>query len=435
MSACLAVAGCKGKAPETPAAPAPAAKAEEPAKELAKAVEPAAAAPAAPAAPAASNNPAVAELAPLWPDIAKCEDTSDLYAKDKCPANFKLLETTKAAYEGREKDPARFSQVYEAIVDQIIHGTDLKARNCAAYAAWSKGYRGGKAFEDNNKLAMDLLDALKKLDKDDNYVGYGIANVLGGRWSKDDDVRKAMVAATKDKTIKSLGGRRELIRHAGWVAKDVADIYSGIRGVAMDASDAEEVRSEAISSLAGLARDKPEVIDVLIGMVDDPVLAVARGAVMGLGSAKAATPEAKKAQDKLVELLTGGATKVPLSSLGSALGRIADLDGIGAVAKYFAANGDKPGVVNAYMEVIYGACTSGRFKDNADADKALRAGADAILKAKAATASDRRYALTSLGALGGPKSVAACKKLTGDAEASVAEAANKCIEKASAAPK
>ncbi len=377
----------------------------------------------------------MAELAPLWADIAKCEDTSELYAKDKCPGNFKLIETVKTAYEAVEKDPKRFAQVYDAVVDQLINGTDLKARSCAAYAAWSKAYRGGKAYEGNSKLALDLLAALKKLDKEDGYVGYGIANVLGSWWQKDGEVRKAMLATIKDQSIKSLGGRRELIRHSGWAAKDVPDIFGALRGVAFDPTDNEEVRSEAVSSLAGVARDKPEVVDVLIGLVDDPLLSVARAAVSGLGSAKAATPEAKKAQDKLIELLNGGATKVPLSTIGSALGRITEIDGIAAATTYFTANADKPGVVGAYVEVIYNATFSGHFKDNVDGDKALRAGVDLLLKNKGATVSDRRYALDTLGGLGGPKSAAACKKFEADADASLAAAAKKCIEKATAPAK
>jgi hypothetical protein len=74
----------------------------------------------------------------------------------------------------------------------------------------------------------------------------------------------------------------------------------------------------------------------------------------------------------------------------------------------------------------------GRFKDNPEGDAALRGAAESVLKGADSKPSDKDYALQALGALGGPKSVAACKKFSADAEKSVAAAAAKCVQKASA---
>ncbi len=412
------IAACKGKTEAPVAAPATAAAAQ--------------AAPAKPAEPAAPANPVAAELAPLWGDIAKCEDLSDLYAKDKCPANFKLLETVRTAYEAVEKDPKRFSQIYDAVVDQVIHGTDLKARNCAAYAAWSKGYRGGKLYENNDKLAQELLDTLKKLGKEDGNTGYGIANMLGGWWSKDGPVRKALTKTLGDKTALSISGRRELIRHSGWVAKDVPDVLSAIRAVATDDKEDMVIRGEAISALAGVVADKPEVVENLLFLASDSNKDVVLATLPALGRVKAGTEGAKKSQAKMLERLNNPEPNPYASSIGTPLGQFADLDGLKDFTTFYTANAAKPGVSGWYSNFLYAMALSARFKEDAAADTALRAAVDTLLKDKGLTASDKGYTMDTLGFLGGPKSVATCKKYASDADAGVAAAANKCVTKAQA---
>lgn len=420
FGAAVAIAGCSKNKPAEPGAAAPGATT---APAAAKAPE---------AAPAAPANPVVAEFAPLFVDIAKCEDLSDLYAKEKCPANYKLLEAVIAAYEGVEKDKTRFEQVYGALVEQVVNGTDIKARKCAAYAAWSKGNRGGDLFADNEKVSLDLLGALAKMPKEDEYLGYETANMLGNAWKKDTGVRKALISAIKDKTILTTRGRGELIRHAGWVAAEVPDVLSAIRTVATDATDDIDVRKEGMSALGSVLKAKPEMIESLLFITAEPNVDAQMGAITAIASVTPATPEALKAQAKLVELLAATDPNPLASGILRSLGRFADLDGIKAATTYYAANAAKPGVASTYANMLSTLAYGGRFKDNPEGDAALRGAAESVLKGADSKPSDKDYALQALGALGGPKSVAACKKFSADAEKSVAAAAAKCVQKASA---
>lgn len=384
------------------------------------------------AAKPASDNPVVAELAPLWVEIAKCTELSDLYAQAKCPANFQLLETVKAANAAVDKNPKRLGQVHEALVEQVVHGTSLKARTCAAYADWSKGAAGGKAYEGNLQLAQELLGALKKLDQDDQGVGYGIANMLSGLWRTSGEGRKSMLTALQDKTIKAKSGRPELLRHAGWVAKDTPEVLSAIRAVATDTTDELGVRQQAISALGGVARDKPELVEPLLFLSAEPIRDIQVSAIGALGNLKAGTPEAKKAQGKLLELLNAPEPNALAQSIPSALGKLADLEGLAGFTTYYRANAAKPGVTGSYSNLLYAMAFSGRFKNDAPGEAALRKGIDTLLQDKQLGASDRRYTMDTLGALGGASSVASCKKYEKDADASVAAASVKCVQKASA---
>lgn len=388
-----------------------------------------------PPGPAAVANPAIAELAPLWPEIAKCDELSDYYAQEKCPANFKLLETAKAAYEGREKDPVRFGQVHEAIVDQVINGTDLKARQCAAYADWSKANRGAEKYADDAKQALALVDALKKLGKSDgeDAVGYGIGNMLSGWWGKDGDVRNQMMAVISDKGVQSTGGRRELIRHASWTATENAAIVDILKTIATDGTDDPSVRREAIDGMSYVMGDRPELVDTVLALTGDADTDVQGAAVRALGNAKPGTEAATKAQAKLLEIGLAPEASASAVFVPGALGRVGDLAALAAFGKYHKANAAKPGVTSAMRDLIYAYVFGGRFKGDAAADAALRKAIDAVLAAKTATPWDVRYMMDALGGLGGKKSVAKCKKYVKDKDASVAESATKCVETAGAA--
>ncbi len=375
-------------------------------------------------APAPSANPAVAELAPLWPEIATCEDTSDLHAKDKCPANFKLLETMIAATAAADKDAARFGQLHEALVDHVVNGTDPKARSCAAYADWAKANRGGAAYQGNTALATQLVGALSKLAEDDGGVGYGIANMLGGWWKKDGEVRTAMIAAFKDHAVKSAGGRTELMRHAGWVAAATPEVLSALTVVAADVTDKPQIRREALSALSGAVREKPELVDILVTISADADADAKTGAIQALGEVKAGTPEADKAQTRMIALLEEPETT---RALPTAFGKIADGKGLTAFAAHYAATASKegPGASAAFSDFLYAMALSGRIAGSPD-EAAVRTSIDKLLKDKQLAAFNKGYVMASLGALGGPKSVATCKKFEKDADAGVAAAAAKC---------
>ncbi len=424
------------KAPEAEPAKAPEAEpAKAPEAEAAKAPEAAAEpSPEAAKAPEAPANPVIAELAPLWPDIAKCEDISDYYAAEKCPANFKLLEAAKAAYEGKDTDAARFDNLHAALVDQIINGTDLKARSCAAYADWSKAYRGGDKAAEDAAQATALLEALKKLEQEDASVGYGIANILSGWWQKDSEVRKQMTAVIADKAVKSAGGRAELVRHASWTFKDNAELLGVIKAIAIDTGDATAVRIAAIDGLGTEAANNADLVDVFITLTSDADTQVQGGATRALGRVAPATDAAKKAQTRLLEIAQNR-DHAAASAAPSALGQVGDLEGLAAFGTWHKANAATQGVTAAMRDAVWAYAFSNRFAGDAAADAAMRKAVDAVLKDKGATPWDIRYMMDTLGKLGGKKSEASCKKYEKHADASVVESAKKCVEAAKAAPK
>jgi hypothetical protein len=426
--ALVAVAGCGAEEKRPPVTPTPPKAEPRSEKEVTPAPK------SEPEVAPAPANPAIAEFAPLWPEIAKCDELWASNATPECSAKFKLLETVKAAYEGRDKDRTRLRQVHEALVDQVVNGKDLKSRLCAAYAASSKPLTGGTPYggrtEADAKHALALLEALKKLEKEEKDLGDEIAHMLAGWWEKDSEVRKAMTAVLGDKSTKSTGGRSMLMRYARQTAKENAELVPILKSVATDTGENASVRATAINGLSSLAGDLPELVDLFLGLTGDANAHVLRTSVRALGSAKPGTDAGKKAQAKLLELALAG---TEADTATGALGKVGDLEALATFSKHYKSNAGKPEVIGAMRSAISGYVSSGRFKEDATADAAFRMAIDAVLEDKDADKSALRDMLDALGELGGKKSEATCKKYMEDKIADVAAAATKCVEKSAPA--
>jgi hypothetical protein len=385
--------------------------------------------------PAAAANPAIAEFAPLWPEIAKCEEHYESDAAAKCGANFKLQETVKAAYEGKDKDGTRLRQVHEALVDQVVTGEDLQSRKWAAFADWSKTFAGGTLYgertEADAKHALALLEAIKKLEKEDQRLGYEIANMLGGWWKQSSEVRTAMMAVLGDKATKSTSGRAELMRHASWTTEENAELVPILKSVAADTGDNASVREHAIDGLSRLAGDLPELVDLFLRLTGDADGSVVHSSVNALGSAKPDTDAGKKAQAKLLELALAGTPEAPWSA--RTLGKVGNLEALATVSKHYKSNAGKPEVNSLMSDAIEGYVYSHRFKEDAAADAAFRKAVDAMLKDKVTDNWDLRDMMGVLGELGGKKSAATCEKYMKDKDSDIAAAATKCVEKSAPA--
>ncbi len=396
---------CGGKQPDpTPTAKPPETAAPPAAQDAAVAPELAAAVetslPAADVALAAEastpSNPAIAELAPLWDEIDKCEDTSDRYSAEQCPACYKLLEAVNLAYSERDKRPDRFAQIHEALIDQLIHGKNPKSRSCAAYADWAKCDTGGRKYDDDVAQAIALLDALKALDAEDEGVGEGIANILRRWWKKGGEPRKAMFAVIADENVKSLRGRRQLIRHAGWAAQDV-----------------------------------PELVDALIAWTKDARVPIQTVAIEVLGDLTPGAEVANKAQGRLLELL-GAESYAVASAAAQALARVTDRDGLDAALAWYKANAAAAKVTETMAFFLSYVAVGKRFEDDAAGDAAIRKAIDALLEDKGLTADDKGYIMFVLGLMGGPRSAATCVRFAKDKDTRVAAKAKACVDKAKA---
>ncbi len=380
-----------------------------------------------PPPPPVATNPAVAELAPLWPQIAQCEDIAELYAAEKCPANLQLMNITHVASADEPVNPERLKQVYGALLDQVLHGTDTKARTCAAYAAWSKAYRGGEAFAKDVKTGLAVADAIGALAAETGSLGTPMANMINHWWQVDGEVRKRMVRVMLDRNTKSTAGRSELVRQGSWVAKDAPLVLEAIRTLAQRDDDDLEVRIAAIDALGGVVAKLPDHADVLLLLSADANPRVAAAAVGSLAGLKPDAPLAAAAQVRLLQLIENGPPSLAADRAQRAIGSVCDLAGF---KRYLGRVKDTTAnrhVMAALRDVVRTVCARPGIRDDALFVAELRKAIDLGLADNAIDDWGKRDMLAALGALGGAKSKARCSKFTADTVPDVATAAAACV--------
>ena len=380
-----------------------------------------------------SNNPVVAEFAPLWGGIAKCDSLADLGAQQKCPPFYTLIEAGKKAYAGKKEDPKRFHQVHEALVHQIITGKTAKSRSAAAYVDWAKVYRGGDKYKNDKAQALTIVAALKREPEGEKYksAGYSIVNVIGRWWKANTEVRKEMAKVMMDKKVKTLSGRQELVRHAGWYIDDYPELLGMFKKLSTDKSEKKDIRGAATSALASAALKKPELVEILVQIATDnnEDTYVRSNAVSGLSNIKAETEQSKKASESLVELAKN-APKSVAKAASMGLGRKGDVDALSNLSSHYKSNKDeKNSAVIGYAVYYYG--LNKKMHENPKVKGLIRKLATAVLKNNDADKWSKKYSMEGIASFGGKKSAKICKKLLKDKDTMLASAAKKCVEDSS----
>lgn len=209
----------------------------------------------------------------------------ELAACEMQNVNCEAYNKTSAFVQEQCKDKARRDSIIEDLFVMIEQGASPKKQAAANALNFWTGY-GENNFRDNASYGKIVLEALlKEKFSSNSYVGSSLGQLLSG-WlnTSDTELFSSLVDAMKSKNTEKRG-RNELIRLCSEDAMDKPEVFDVMVGIVNDVDDDKDTRIQTLNVMWRVKSEdrKTTVRSIYESMTSNPDIHIAGAAMRGLG--------------------------------------------------------------------------------------------------------------------------------------------------------